>query len=62
LSGGKPLHIRKPITMPCKWKKSGKGCEFELRALPPELEENVTIHVYRYSQHNHPVDSPGFLI
>jgi hypothetical protein len=38
--------------MPCSRKKSGKGCDFELKALRRNLQSG-SINVYAYSQHNH---------
>jgi hypothetical protein len=46
--------------LPCTLKKNGKGCDFELRAVRPDLK-NGTIHVYSFAQHNHPIISEGKL-
>jgi hypothetical protein len=38
--------------MPCARKRTGRGCNFELLALRPNLV-SWDIHVYAHSQHNH---------
>jgi hypothetical protein len=44
--------------MPCGKKARGKTCDFELKAVRPDLKSGK-IHIYAHSEHNHPVESEG---
>jgi hypothetical protein len=48
----------KSLVMPCVKKKEGKTCDFELRAVRPDLESG-SIHIYAHSEHTHHVKPMG---
>jgi hypothetical protein len=58
MGGRKPLPNFESHTMPCtkRYQYQQEKCEFELLAV---RQDSCTIHIYAYSQHNHPIMPEG---